>query len=79
MSMALMHVRPESTAISLKSSPVQLGVVIAGVPIRTPPGDSADASPVRSVPVERDGSHSNHLLSTFEHVKPFGRKSHKTK
>ena len=45
MSIAMLAHLSRKPAILLKSSVIQLRVVIAGAPMRTPPGESAEASP----------------------------------
>mmetsp|Transcript_123991 Transcript_123991/g.332959 ORF Transcript_123991/g.332959 Transcript_123991/m.332959 type:complete len:242 (-) Transcript_123991:664-1389(-) len=65
-------------AIFTKSSVVQPRVVMAGVPMRTPPGESAEASPCTALRLsEMDAS--SHTFSSLEPVRPWGRRSHNTR
>merc|ERR1711972_701129 len=65
-------------AIFLKSSAVQPRVVMAGAPMRTPPGDNAEASPCTAF-LFSEMEDSSQTFSSLEPVRPWGRKSHKTR
>mmetsp|Transcript_113733 Transcript_113733/g.157387 ORF Transcript_113733/g.157387 Transcript_113733/m.157387 type:complete len:293 (-) Transcript_113733:90-968(-) len=67
-----------NSAIFLKSSWPQPRVVIAGAPMRTPPGERAEASPCTALRFsEMDAS--SQTFSTLEPVKPCGLKSQSTR
>merc|ERR1712217_499697 len=67
-----------NSAIFLKSSSVHPLVVIAGVPMRTPPGDRAEASPCTAF-LFNDIEAASHTFSTLDPVRPCGRKSQRIK
>mmetsp|Transcript_109442 Transcript_109442/g.274135 ORF Transcript_109442/g.274135 Transcript_109442/m.274135 type:complete len:254 (+) Transcript_109442:471-1232(+) len=75
---AIWQQRSRNSAIFLKCSVVQPRVVIAGEPMRTPPGDSAEASPCTALRFS-EMEESSQTFSSFEPVSPWGRKSQSTK
>merc|ERR1712061_561609 len=75
---AIWQHRSRNPAIFLKSSAAQPRVVIAGAPMRTPPGDKAEASPCTALRFSVIDAISQ-TFSSFEPVRPCGRKSQSTK
>mmetsp|Transcript_23502 Transcript_23502/g.65093 ORF Transcript_23502/g.65093 Transcript_23502/m.65093 type:complete len:242 (-) Transcript_23502:1727-2452(-) len=75
---AIWQQRSRKRAICLKSAVVQPRVVIAGEPMRTPPGERADASPCTALRFSVIDAHSQ-TFSTLEPVRPCGRRSQSTK
>mmetsp|Transcript_106116 Transcript_106116/g.295506 ORF Transcript_106116/g.295506 Transcript_106116/m.295506 type:complete len:254 (+) Transcript_106116:395-1156(+) len=75
---AIWQQRSKNSAIFRKSSEVQPRVVIAGAPRRTPPGESAEASPCTALRFSVMEAISQ-TFSTLDPVKPCGRKSHRTR
>merc|ERR1712072_305128 len=75
---AIWQQRSKKPAIFSKSALVQPRVVMAGVPMRTPPGESADASPWTAFRFSEIDA-ASHTFSTLEPVRPCGRRSHRTK
>eukprot|EP00955_Chlamydomonas_euryale_P086449 364215-Chlamydomonas_euryale.AAC.4 len=74
-----------SDSTSSKNSPMRSKsasrsprLVIAGAPMRTPPGANADTSPM-TVFLLRVMWHMSHAFSILEPVTPSGRRSHRTK
>mmetsp|Transcript_32391 Transcript_32391/g.100993 ORF Transcript_32391/g.100993 Transcript_32391/m.100993 type:complete len:254 (+) Transcript_32391:211-972(+) len=75
---AMLQQRSRKPAILRKSSSVQPRVVIAGEPMRTPPGESAEASPCTALRF-REMEAPSHTFSSFEPVRPWGRRSQRTR
>merc|ERR1719416_199014 len=75
-SSAIWQQRSRKAAIFLKSSAVQPRVVIAGAPMRAPPGDRAEASPGTQLRF-KVMEHTSQTFSILEPVRPCGRTSHR--
>mmetsp|Transcript_37835 Transcript_37835/g.75401 ORF Transcript_37835/g.75401 Transcript_37835/m.75401 type:complete len:254 (-) Transcript_37835:632-1393(-) len=75
---AIWQQRSRNSAIRLKSSWVQPRVVMAGDPMRTPPGESAEASPCTALRFKEIDAISQ-TFSSLEPVRPCGRKSQRTR
>mmetsp|Transcript_128736 Transcript_128736/g.400535 ORF Transcript_128736/g.400535 Transcript_128736/m.400535 type:complete len:280 (-) Transcript_128736:452-1291(-) len=75
---AIWQQRSRKAPIFRKSSVVQPLVVIAGAPMRTPPGERAEASPCTALRF-REMEASSQTFSSFEPVRPWGRRSQRTR
>mmetsp|Transcript_41267 Transcript_41267/g.115261 ORF Transcript_41267/g.115261 Transcript_41267/m.115261 type:complete len:216 (+) Transcript_41267:546-1193(+) len=75
---AIWQQRSKNSAIFLNSGTWQPRVVIAGEPMRTPPGDSAEASPWTAFRFSEMEA-SSQTFSTLEPVRPCGRRSQRTR
>mmetsp|Transcript_9990 Transcript_9990/g.29836 ORF Transcript_9990/g.29836 Transcript_9990/m.29836 type:complete len:242 (-) Transcript_9990:172-897(-) len=75
---AMLQQRSRKPAILRKSSSVQPRVVIAGEPMRTPPGESAEASPCTALRF-REMEAPSQTFSSLEPVRPCGRRSQRTR
>mmetsp|Transcript_26385 Transcript_26385/g.79535 ORF Transcript_26385/g.79535 Transcript_26385/m.79535 type:complete len:242 (+) Transcript_26385:150-875(+) len=75
---AIWQQRSRKQAIWRKSSAPQPRVVIAGVPTRTPPGESAEASPCTALRFSEMEAPSQ-TFSSLEPVSPCGRRSQSTR
>mmetsp|Transcript_90730 Transcript_90730/g.256433 ORF Transcript_90730/g.256433 Transcript_90730/m.256433 type:complete len:216 (+) Transcript_90730:445-1092(+) len=75
---AIWQHRSKNSAIFWNSATLQPRVVIAGEPMRTPPGDSAEASPWTALRFSEIEANSQ-TFSTLEPVRPCGRRSQRTR
>lgn len=76
--MAILQHLSSNSPILLLSASLHPRVVIAGIPMRTPPGDKAEASPWTAF-LFRVIDTASHTFSSFEPVRLCGRKSHNSK
>mmetsp|Transcript_113734 Transcript_113734/g.157394 ORF Transcript_113734/g.157394 Transcript_113734/m.157394 type:complete len:254 (-) Transcript_113734:393-1154(-) len=75
---AIWQQRSRKAAIFWKSSALQPRVVMAGEPMRTPPGDKAEASPCTALRF-REIEAISQTFSSLEPVRPCGRRSQSTR